>query len=122
MGITEFRAAGAQRSPRLASPLGTRRVVQELAAEAHLELLGVPSLCKAEDEYVGIIAGKRNQSLRLTLVGPVAFGVEFALVAFKQHNEPPQVFRILVVLQRHCATERNAEELQRILLHHGQRR
>jgi hypothetical protein len=89
--------------------VGTLRVVHELAGEAHLELLGVQSL--------GSFSGKRNQSVRLTLVGLVVFGVKFTLVAFEQHNEPPKVFGIFVVLQRHCATERNAEELQRILLH-----
>jgi hypothetical protein len=52
----------------------------------------------------------------------VALAVEFTLAALNLHNEPPQVFRVLVVLQRHCVTERNAEEFQRIPLHHKKRR
>jgi hypothetical protein len=79
----EFRAAGAQRSARGACPVGTLRVIHELAAEAHLELLGVQSLGRGRARLYHF-RGKRNQSVRLTLVGLV-IGVEFTLVAFEQH-------------------------------------
>src|SRR6516225_7816231 len=55
----------------------------------------------------------------------IEHGIELAYLAcplptLKPDNKPLELFRVLVVLQGHCAMERNAEEFQRIRLHVGQ--